>query len=795
MDDPHRPPPGLAGSVPNKKVIQLSGYTDNDIRYCQLLFDDYHRFELVGRIAGQAPPVRSGKAKMPRLEAGGGVSPSELRVDIQAILDGPGGNELPTMIAPYVVWRVKPYSTVPIGPSVHPAATLRWLNKDFKAAIDAEIKEWLRECGRLFDRAQYPLYWLSRGNGGGPGGMSPPSFSEFNSIADEAEREQRKKAAMERWFECKLVVEEFKQHMELNAHPDTLQRLIKEMPLSLWDRGSGAGPEFAGGPLTADNFPKVNLNFSSVHLYFNLGGNAARCSICSPLGKRCESKCQPRFTRLLEIHGRSNIVLCGSACLEPLTVKFDHRSTEPLAVIEGEHTKQQRDNAQLLKCMLRRKGVGMPFTGPRIRTLVGGGTYDAFFGGIGVRFAPAVSRGEAEVRSALQRARAPTPPIILLEHPAIGKGTMPLCKSFQELLGIGPYELSMAKKDSDAETALREDVAMYEFRKREEKMRHDFIVLCTQGTADPSCFTLSDLDAWFPGVQATLELAMDQTDRTGSYMHILDIGIANELCEAVRMMLGALARHDSSLSASRASGHAYAWYTGMHLGRAPGTTLSDISTRINIDLALADRDGGAGLQEWEVAVTGLHAFSAVNWENMGVRVKSDRGGAAAARSSDPIAGKFEWYVDIGGEEVCGPYQPSFQRDSYARMRQRGRALMSALGWEVPWPKVPSFAEIAEAKNYADRYMSANDAPTDVLDFVTVVAKQLCCFQATRGIGLDVLTGNDSRSFSQAAYLSGLRADSLAVMVAAMPSKDEPDDPVPDAPPVSASGAGPSSANE
>ena len=770
-------------------VIRLLGCGEADLQHCRLLFDDYHRFDLVARRAGMPAPEtvrRGGKAKMPRASD---VPPTQ----IQSILDGPGGADIPKLVAPYLVWRVKPYSEEfhIVGWAPHPAAVFRVMCKDWKAAIDYEVKLWTVEFNHLFKKVLFPLYALSSSWGRGVAGMEPPNLAVFDeTVEDDDERARCKLEAGRRWFEAKLMVEEFKEHSGLNIHPDQFQRTIKEMP-NIWE-GKIRTLGVVNGELSPSMMPQFNINVDSVTFYFSAGGQVPQCQICGPLGKKCISACTPAFHGLPSIHGDKAVVMCGPKCIDALTIRYDPRSSEPLDVSAGYDTlvdlapdlqgatfekREPRSNLSLLKCMLRRRGVVAPFYGPRIRSLVGGIKYDAFFRHGALREEqrprPSLYQPNGPTADDYMYPRSPPPAVIVLDHPAFQKTPT---SSLQSLIGIGPYELSVATKDYNAERAIREDVWKYEIKRRSEKMITDFISMATQGALedDESSLTLDDLDSWFPGTKATIALALCNVRFNSQITHILDVPSGNEICEAVRFMIGTLARRDGMHSESRAHGHAYAWYTGIYLARVPDTSLRDVSRRLNIDLALADRDGGAHESLWETCITGMHAFSAIDWEHMGVRATTNQGSTGGS-SSDAIIGRFEWYVNIGGTEVKGNYNPALTRESYVKMRKSGRAFLDSMGWSVQWPKVPTVEEVAEVRSYIECHRSAVDAPTTVLDYVTVVAKQLCCFKSTRAYGIDVLTGFDSRGFCVSAYSAQLRARELAIMVDAMPDKDEPDD--------------------
>ena len=778
----------MSAPVP-KPVIRLVGLQDADLQHCRLLFEDYHRFDLVARRAvmpAASTARRSGKSKMPR-------TAEEPPAQIQPILDSAGGGDIPKLVAPYLVWRVKPYTEEfhILGWEPHPAAVFRVMCKDWRVAIDQEIKLWTVEFNRLFKKTLFPLYALQRSWGRGTAGMEPPNLTIYDeTIADETERAQRKLQIGRRWFEAKLMVEEFKEHAELNIHPDQFQRMIKEMP-NIWDGKITVSA--MPGELTPTMMPEFFVNTESPCFYFSVGGQEPQCQICGPLGKKCASVCTPVFHHLPGIHGERQVVMCGPKCLKQLTIRFDSRASEPLDTYQDEDVRklelpdfkgatfeqrEPRSTLPLFKCMLRRKGVVAPFYNAQIRRLAGGDAFDAFFryGAPEEQSRPRRGYGDAAPGAEeYMRPRAPPPEVIVLDHMGIQKNSLGKAQSLQSMLGIGPYEMKLALADYEHERAVREDTWKYEMQRRCEKMEKDFISMATQGVSDDEgTLSIADLDSWFPGVKATIECALRAARFDCKVTHILDIPSGNEICEAVRFMIGALARQDDMLSDSRAHGHAYSWYTGTYLARVPDTTLRDIGRRLNIDLALADRDGGASVDLWEAAVAGLHAFSAIDWQHMGVRAKKDGGGAASS-SSAAFIGRFEWYVNIGGTEVTGNYTPALTRESYVKMRKSAKSLLTTMGWSVAWPGHPTVQDVSSMRAFAEGSSHDRELPTEVMDYVTVIAKQLCCFKDSRGYGIDVLTGFDSRGFCAAVYNAQLRGRELAVMVDAMPQKEEPDD--------------------
>lgn len=369
--------------------------------------------------------------------------------------------------------------------------------------------------------------------------------------------------------------------------------------------------------------------------------------------------------------------------------------------------------------------------------------------------------------------------VLLFDHPGIAHRP-PLTMRYatlQRMLGFTDYELRLALADVVEERQSEQETRALVRRQHCALLQNQFarLVGSDANSGQMHDYSIATLDALYPGVHKTVEVVMEGVDFC-AHEHVLDIGLVRELVRGVGLMTGPLAQHDEFLSATRASGHAYCFVTGMGAGLLPGITPTQIAERLHLD-PIENVECG---YNWHAIVNALWVFDALWYENVGLRKKggvTQEGnvGCASAGADFALPNVFEWYVRVGAGdqtiEIVGDWEPPPDRAGWLDIRRQAIDRTSELGWQAAWPSVPDNCAIAETSRSVT---SAVSKPKRALNFLEVTAQQLVYWPKTRAQGVEVLTGNNLSGFIEACGKAAINLEGLAALAAMQTPGDEPE---------------------
>ena len=644
---------------------------------------------------------------------------------LELMLAGPGGGDICMLMA-----------TALVRASAKGAASMRRQSKMFRAAIDFEILVFMKEFQVAFDAAQLGYHF--------PVGKRFPKNARRSSDtlgftdAHVSKRfEQEKKA----WDAALGDVERFKEMASRVFHVDLGAVMIKAITLM-----SQEDPYYTHTRLYA-------VGVDTVHFYLAVGNG--RCEVCNCVGTKC---LRTGFTLFPSGHATPRLLYCGEQCVDKRSVNINMMAFRPLDV-PSRTPKEVANNNVLLKAMLRHVGMPRPFDSDMLMTRMRRQR------ALGVPEFIVTARYDA--RYWLER------------HP-----TLPRDFPIVSYLNIPHSKAEMAKKDMERALKINKELDAFKEQKRLEKlMGHIDALLVEKGIPESGLSTVDDVNVDYPGVKNTIVhlLGRPLPSKRGDDEHALDSADILTVVDTVVMMVGPLRRHDQLLTGGRfASPHAYTYITGLCASGPHGRRSSYLSEYEQglLDDAPKVRGWLSAHKGWHPWVTAMHAFDAIQWDKLFVTQTSPSRGSGG--SSDPVDVENEpgrwshqavWRVKVGGGGgggiggvlIWSSYSRSHeQRDQsyYQEMYQSCTARLDELGIEADLPEVPSQQSIDDfvgcpgsMDDHASGFATAN--------FLQLVARTMCYYVETRSMALDILTGNDRRSFVAAVAEAGLNVEALA----------------------------------
>tara|TARA_B110000902_G_scaffold81193_1_gene96378 strand:- start:273 stop:2846 length:2574 start_codon:yes stop_codon:yes gene_type:complete len=730
---------------------------------------------------------------------------------ITQILDGEGGYELYNLIVPLM-----------ISGDARSVCAVRAQSTAWRDSLDTAILEWTVGFNALWVAHQKTAVTA---NGLRPVVPAlPPGTTVEQLTTQRANDRTSAQERLEKWETAQEEKAAFHSHIAGPFGRDKADMILKSMSMfDEWDEC----PKYTPGRGHAPRWYSVNDR--TVHFYCALATGACQLIQHADVeleGLLTRAGCGAvRLSPLPLAHDTTVCMLIADGALDKcaVTLNVESEHQQPFAeearmilssdaharAVVAWHACPRLTNLKIAKAMARHVGLGAPFTKARLQAHasrmvpLGFRLFEKQVADFGSRvprewaeaahIAPYSNRpgmyagprlagqvgphSEAEGESAhrgcasTRRAR----PTLLYANPGLESVSV---VTVQEALGVDGATARAAWMDvrdqmeSDRELAriIKDQHALMLCR------QFTALVCASIGETDRERYTLDELEATFHGMHKAVDIFFAHVD-FDNQEHILDVGYVRELVRAVGLMTSDLPMHSAELTGVQASGRAYVYVTGIHAAQIPEATPTKIAQHLNYDVKTNPTDDG-----WLAVVKAAHVFDAIHWKHIGVRarvyeareVPDWRLGAwdevrDSARAKKRILSKYEWYITLEqGVEVIGLLEPSTTREDYVRIRRQAVRRFEALGWNADVPHVPSVRQLQEVVDgpRADRQ------PMHVLNFLMVTAQILCAFTETRGQGLDVLTGENGRTFIEACGHCRVDAEVLCALAAHGGSRDE-----------------------
>lgn len=667
------------------------------------------------------------------------------KCDLQAILDDNvrGGHELYRFLAPVIV-----------ASSAAAAAAMRAQNRDFRAAIDEAILAYMRDDFNPRWKRVYAA--VHRRGDGAPKQGRQPYHDHDMTDADVAADYSERLAAFEDAVE---LIDQFQKGTARVFGRDFAQCMIKAAQ-QYHDPSRRPDPQTRQTAVCCVDKPFV-VGEDSVHFY--LAAGHGRCEVCSVLGKRCLHRTMPSLAPNESLvvpedgvgsglHPRA--LWCGDACIDRQCITFNKMEHQPLKLTSQRAPRTVARNNNLLKAMLRNVGLSTPFHAQNIAQLIGVDEYSQYFED---RSFERDAAGAAERIDGRRNCR-----MWLGPHP-----TMPAGSSVQERLRLSGVVAAMAECDVSRQEAADAKIKALTAQVRMQKLVDDFdaLVAADADLGAAGLRTLDEADNLYPGTKRTVEYILRGVlkEHAEEQPHALDQQFTRLALRTLSMTAGALRRWDQTFSwNATASGHAYAYVSGLCVGDTPAVCLADIASHLNHEPVAMHYSQS----EWRTHVTAMHVFDALTWNQLQLDRTLQR--PAAGSSTDPVdasRGLVAWTVVVGqgagAAKITCETEPPRDRQSWLNIGKACRRRLDELDmWvEQGLPCAPSQAQIDAI------FSSGEGESTDAriaLDFLQVMAQTMAFAPETRAMGLDILTSDNTRGFIHAVAAAGLDLECLTM---------------------------------
>lgn len=509
---------------------------------------------------------------------------------------------------------------------------------------------------------------------------------------------------------------------------------------------------------------------ASVHTFLAMSGkhscevHAARAA----KGERWMSACECASTIggafTFVPNGNGLIMHCSERCLNQECIIINPSSGVPL-IPRSRKDPQSERMLELSKALMLQKGVQPPYGRDPIRNLMGSDCWNAYVQ------APHQDllgrRQQLDATSALRYS--------LLDFPTIKaeRAANRVCPSFQWLTNI--RDQTVVEAHSHIKAADDLDSALTQSQRnllREHGVKQLNRLLREHGKMDGIDVSVEDLANMLPGAQQLIDKAildaMADTQRENiREANVLAAPFTMRILSACILALGSLRRMSESLSGNQPSNFAYSYITGLCAGKDASFSIRELSAQINLDL----NESNVSMDEWRKAVTAMHVFDAIDYESITISempqeqiegfMREHNGGAIP---SGGLVLKYEF--DVGGLRLAGPCVAGTTRQWYEDKMYSASCILVENGFNPQLASVPTMSRFKHIRWDIDSDMGDEHANREAIacfvHWFQWNAQHLCGRPETRAIGLDILTGDSTRSLIKIVGESELDAECVAI---------------------------------
>lgn len=625
---------------------------------------------------------------------------------LDQILDGPGGGDVPMLIAPYVVRN-----------SASGAAALRRQNKLFRTHVDREIPVFMKELQKLFEAAQTGHWHIQKH--GTPHRLRH-SIGEQNLTEDQLKRRYEKD--VREYDAARASVDGFvavASRVFGRGFADAVMNNLSTLYLSDRDQ-----------PMPYSGEKRLYLlGTDSVHFYLAVA--TQRCEICNWYGNRC-APCVNKIHALSLVprgHQMPRLMHTRLSCIESCCVLISSAHSDPLKIDNGRVPNTIRGNNELLKRMLTQVGVPRPYPidelALRMRKVYNAPPGSQMLVTRGDSLGTLLPGTQCLVQGALE--------YWLMPHPAL-----PAKFSMVEKLGLEDV-VEAARADIRRASKWDAKIAVLIHDQKKEKLIADFEALvstrCGVDTllpSDPTIRTLAQLNTACPGIESMIRWIVGRAPNVNSADHFLELQHGNRAASVACGVFGTMRARDMAMTGTCASAHAYSFVSGF-CHREDGLGMSH-------DWGLPSRELDARLSglftdlyDWDTFVTTMHVFDAIKWNRLSIT--TERVELPPRLFPEETHTNLTWHIELDGEgenrvTLSGgcraiPTHSTRPQD----LRKACCKRLDDLDLEADLPPVP-----AETSPERDVEMNAW--------YKEVLAQTMAYHPETRAMALAILTGGD-----------------------------------------------------
>ena len=466
-------------------------------------------------------------------------------------------------------------------------------------------------------------------------------------------------------------------------------------------------------------------------------------------------------------NGRGLVMHCDQSCIHEHSILLNASSGTPI-VPRSRRDYQNDRSRELAQSMMLQVAIQPPFARDCMIQRAGVDAWHTIVHNIHTQLS-----GNRSVES-------PSVRLLLTDLPSVvpASASEPRIPSFQSLMKFDRRHVNSAMQHLEEADLLEKNIesARIELLRKHGESQINRILSemgVGEGLVD---ITIVEAENLIPGCKKLIDSAVIDTiaktpaDRL-RFAHVLSCPFTAKLVSIIVMALGQLKRYDLTFSGNTASGFAYSYVTGLCAGCDATFDVVELSAQLNCDVLQA----GVSIQCWRDLVTTMHVFDAIDYQS--IRVIECPANEVESYVRDYYGGErrsstlFKWSFDIGGKRISGPVNCSTNARWHANKKESGEVLLVSHGYHPELEDLPTrkfLAILGNDPGFECNHGEGRKAAVKALcHWYEHTAQHLCARPETRAIGLDVLTGDNTRLLIKAVSDADLDSETVAAAAASM----------------------------